>query len=79
MILRADAALYNAKNNGRNRFHPAADEPGSEQARLNAAARKAQSAKGGGLLHRKLVARRANASGPPVAEEGATRPLLYPG
>jgi len=76
LILRADSALYSAKNDGRNRFHPADNEPGSEQARLNAAARKAQSSKGAGLLHRKFAARQAK---PPVAGEAATRPLLYLG
>ena len=39
LLLRADAALYRAKNGGRNRFVSADDEPGSEAARARWAAR----------------------------------------
>ena len=55
LILRADAALYRAKHNGRNRVAAADEEPGLEQARLIAAARKAQPSKLGGILQRKLA------------------------
>jgi predicted signal transduction protein with EAL and GGDEF domain len=62
LILRADAALYAAKHGGRNRFHAADEEPGSERARLSAATRSTQSAQGG--LLRKLAARRAKSVDP---------------
>lgn len=76
LILRADAALYQAKHDGRNRFHAAAEEPVSEQARLMTAARRAQSSAPGGILRRKLAARRADYDVPAVAGEGATARLL---
>ena len=76
LILRADAALYRAKHAGRNRFHAADDEPGSEQAHQIAAVRRAQSAKPVGILHRKLAARRAKLADPAVAGEGTTARLL---
>ena len=59
LFQRADAALYRAKHDGRNRFYAAEDEPGSEQARLSAAARRAQWSKRSNILHRKLAGRRA--------------------
>jgi diguanylate cyclase (GGDEF)-like protein len=78
LLLRADAALYCAKHDGRNRFHAADEEPGSEQARLIAAARRAQWSRRGGILHRKFAARWGKHDGLPVAGEAATPPLLYP-
>ncbi|MEI9805465.1 MAG: GGDEF domain-containing protein [Pseudolabrys sp.] len=51
LLLRADAALYSAKHGGRNCFHPADEDPGSEQARLISAARRAQlPTRAGGFL-----------------------------
>jgi diguanylate cyclase (GGDEF)-like protein len=55
LLRRADEALYRAKNEGRNRFRCADEEPGSEQARALAAARD----KPAGGLVRRWVARRA--------------------
>jgi diguanylate cyclase (GGDEF)-like protein len=78
LILRADGALYRAKHDGRNRFCSADEQSGSEQARLIAAARRAQWSKRGGILQRKLAARWAKHDGPPVAGGAATPPLLYP-
>jgi predicted signal transduction protein with EAL and GGDEF domain len=79
LLLRADAALYRAKHDGRNRFHAADEEPGSEKARLIAAARRAQWLKRGGMLQRKLAGRAAKNAGRPVIGEVATPPLPYPG
>jgi diguanylate cyclase (GGDEF)-like protein len=76
LLLRADAALYRAKNDGRNRFHAADDEPGSEQARVIATARRMQILKGRGL--RKLAGRRPKHATSEAAGAGATPPLLYP-
>jgi diguanylate cyclase (GGDEF)-like protein len=63
LLLRADGALYAAKHGGRNRFHAADEEPGTERARMAAAARSAEMANLPanlrGLLQRKLAARRA--------------------
>ena len=57
LILRADSALYAAKNCGRNRYHISDNDPADEQARLTWVAR-SQTAKPG-MLQRKLAARRA--------------------
>jgi diguanylate cyclase (GGDEF)-like protein len=65
LLLRADEALYAAKNGGRNRYHVAADEPGCEQARQAAAARNAQPQSG--MIKRRFAARRARKLGPQVA------------
>ena len=65
LLLRADEALYAAKNGGRNRFHIAPDEPGCEQARQAAAARNALA--NSGIIKRRLAARRARKLGPAVA------------
>src|SRR5471030_2249553 len=78
LLLRADGALYRAKHDGRNRFQPADEDPGSEQVRVMAAARRAQWSKRGGILQRKLAGRRAQHAIPVVAGEAATPPLLYP-
>jgi diguanylate cyclase (GGDEF)-like protein len=67
LILRADAALYRAKHDGRNRFHAADEEPGSERARMMAAARRAQSSMRGGILRHKLAARWARPESPVAA------------
>lgn len=75
LILRADAALYSAKHGGRNRFRCADEEPGSEQARLNAAVRSGLLAKSASMLQRKLAARRVRETSPAVAGEGATARL----
>ncbi len=77
LILRADGALYQAKNGGRNRFHFADAEPGSENARLISAARREKSTKRNKLLHRKLIARWVKDSDPAVPGDGETSPLLY--
>jgi diguanylate cyclase (GGDEF)-like protein len=65
LLLRADEALYAAKNGGRNRYHVAADEPHCEQARQAAAARNALAKSG--IITRKLAARRARKLDPVVA------------
>jgi diguanylate cyclase (GGDEF)-like protein len=65
LLLRADEALYAAKNGGRNRYHVAPDEPGCEQARQAAAARAAQAQSG--MIKRRLAARRARKLDPAVA------------
>lgn len=65
LLLRADEALYVAKNSGRNRYHVAPDEPGCELARQAAAARAAQAQSG--LIARRLAARRARKPDPAVA------------
>jgi diguanylate cyclase (GGDEF)-like protein len=64
LLLRADEALYRAKNGGRNRYVCADEQPGSEQARALAAARR----KPAGLFGRKLTARRPEAVTPNPTE-----------
>lgn len=65
LLLRADEALYAAKNGGRNRYHVAPDEPGCDLAREAAAARAAQAKSG--VIKRRLAARRARKLDPSVA------------
>jgi diguanylate cyclase (GGDEF)-like protein len=65
LLLRADEALYAAKNGGRNRHHVAPDEPGCEQARKAALARAAQAQSG--MIKRRLAARRARKLEPAAA------------
>jgi diguanylate cyclase (GGDEF)-like protein len=47
LVARADAALYRAKHDGRNRLHVAEEEMASERARLIAAARRAHQVRTG--------------------------------
>jgi PleD family two-component response regulator len=56
LIARADAALYRAKGDGRNRLRVAAEEPVSERARLIAAARADKVSALARLLHRDTAA-----------------------
>ena len=56
LIARADAALYRAKGDGRNRLRAADDEPASERARLIAAARSGKPSAFGRLLQRSKAA-----------------------
>ncbi len=74
LLLRADAALYAAKNGGRNRFQVADDEPGAETARRRLAERVGDA--GLGVIGRKLAARRARRQTEVVSGEGATPRLL---
>jgi diguanylate cyclase (GGDEF)-like protein len=72
LIARADAALYRAKHDGRNRLHAAEDEPASEHARLIAAARRAKASKRGLFLHRKSAAQSVEIIVPAASGEEAT-------
>ena len=74
LIARADAALYRAKRDGRNRVYKAEDEPASEQARLHAAE---PAAKRGAMAHRKTHARRLKPALVAAAGQGATTRLPY--
>jgi predicted signal transduction protein with EAL and GGDEF domain len=63
LIARADAALYRAKHDGRNRLYAANDRPAPRQnARLIAAARSAQAGEPVHLLPAKAHARRAKSA-----------------
>jgi len=76
LLVRADAALYRAKHDGRNRLHAAEDEPTSSYgARPLAAARSGQAAKPARLSQGKGPARRAKSVGLAVIGETATSRL----
>lgn len=77
LIARADAALYRAKNGGRNRLYGADDEPASGQGRLTEAARSAQAAELARSLQRKTRPRRAKTPIPAAAGAAATTRLPY--
>jgi len=72
LIARADAALYRAKHDGRNRICAGEEEPASEQARQIAAARKAKTSKRGRLLQRWSTARSTEIFVPAVSAGKAT-------
>jgi diguanylate cyclase (GGDEF)-like protein len=76
LIVRADAALYRAKNEGRNRFC-ADDQPvPPRSARANGYARSKQATRWGRLLRRKIAARRFRRATSTAREKVATYPLL---
>jgi predicted signal transduction protein with EAL and GGDEF domain len=81
LLARADAALYRAKRDGRNRARAEGDDQPSERARLIAAARSGQAAiaadEPARLIQRKRAARRAKSEGVPAGETAATSRLLY--
>ena len=68
LIARADAALYRAKHDGRNRLYCADGQPASEQERRIAAASSVQAAAPAALLPRKTRPRRTKMTVPATAE-----------
>ena len=79
LIARADAALYRAKHDGRNRMHAADDAPApSQRAQLISAARGSQTADRSPLLQSKSAARLPKHAGSAVSVDSATSRLPYP-
>ena len=79
LIARADAALYRAKHDGRNRLRTAEDAARpSEAVRLIAVARGGTAAKRGRLVARKAASRRTDVALPAELAAGETIRLPYP-
>jgi diguanylate cyclase (GGDEF)-like protein len=72
LLARADAALYRAKHDGRNRICAGEEEPASEQARQIAVARKAKTSKRGRFLQRWSTAQSTEIFVPAASAEEVT-------
>jgi diguanylate cyclase (GGDEF)-like protein len=77
LLARADAALYRAKRDGRNRMRSDEADPPNESDRLIAAVRSGQARSSVVLLQRKKTPPRVKSSVAAAAGEGATTRLLY--